>query len=63
MAKSSKRDAQYQGSPKDGKQCSGCSMFRPPGSCTAVEGSVSPQGYCKYYATAKLRKPTIAEGY
>jgi hypothetical protein len=42
----------YQNSPKDGKQCDGCSLFVPPGSCKSVSGSISPKGWCKLWVKA-----------
>lgn len=46
----SKETAHY--SPRSthpGEACSGCTMFRPPHSCTAVYGKIDPKGWCKYY--------------
>ncbi len=50
--------ASYVTHPVGGKQCSGCSLYVPaksnpmksPGACTLVKGSISPSGYCKFYA-------------
>ncbi len=50
--------AAYVPHPVGGKQCSGCSLYVPaksnpmksPGGCTLVKGSISPSGYCKFYA-------------
>ena len=50
--------AAYVPHPVGGKQCSGCSLYIPaksnpmksPGACTLVKGSISPSGYCKFYA-------------
>lgn len=41
----------YQNSPsaKDGHQCDGCSLFQPPSSCQAVDGTISPSGWCKLW--------------
>jgi hypothetical protein len=39
----------YQDSPKDGRQCDGCSLFRAPSSCEVVDGSISPTGWCKLW--------------
>ncbi|MEI9915244.1 MAG: high-potential iron-sulfur protein [Methylovirgula sp.] len=41
--------AQYQASPKNGQQCSTCSHFQAPSSCDAVDGSISPNGWCALY--------------
>lgn len=51
--KSTKADVQYQASPKGNARCAGCTMFLPPSGCSDVEGSISPQGWCrKHYAIA-----------
>jgi hypothetical protein len=48
--KFSKTAADYQDAPKDGLlTCAACSLFRPPRSCTAVEGDISPNGWCKFF--------------
>jgi hypothetical protein len=54
------KTAQYQGKPKSGHQCSGCSLYIPAksnpsksnGTCKVVKGAISPQGWCKFYAPA-----------
>jgi hypothetical protein len=56
QAKSSKSSMQYQTSPNNGMQCSGCKFFSPgkdadsDGSCQIVEGGISPHGYCIAYS-------------
>jgi hypothetical protein len=47
--KFSKTAADYQDAPKDGLTCAACSLFRPPRACTAVEGDISPNGWCKFF--------------
>ena len=42
-------DADYQATPKNGQQCSECTKFQPPQSCSVVTGSISPKGWCKLY--------------
>lgn len=50
--------ADYQSKPNGGKQCSGCALFVPAksnpmksnGTCTLVKGSISPQGWCKFFS-------------
>ena len=42
--------AGYQTTPKDGKKCDGCALFRAPSSCTIVAGTISPDGWCRFYA-------------
>jgi len=44
--KLSKTQAQYQGQPKGEQKCANCRNFVPPNSCTVVEGSISPEGWC-----------------
>jgi hypothetical protein len=41
---------QYQTSPKDGAQCSGCVNFVAPNACKVVAGNISPSGWCVAYA-------------
>jgi hypothetical protein len=40
-------------SSKSGQNCANCAVFQPPSGCKIVEGSVSPQGWCKVWQ----RKP------
>jgi hypothetical protein len=55
-AKGSQAQFKYQNTPKDGKQCSGCTFYIPGktatanGSCKIVEGTISPKGYCVAYS-------------
>ena len=52
------KTAQYQTKPKNGQQCSGCSLYiaaksnpsKSNGTCKVVKGAISPQGWCKFYA-------------
>lgn len=44
-----KGEADYVNHPVAGRRCADCSMFRPPRSCTLVEGNISPSGHCKYW--------------
>jgi len=48
-AKNSQAAAAYQATPKNGQSCSSCALFRPPSSCLMVEGTISPDGWCKFY--------------
>ena len=41
--------AGYQTTPKDGKQCSTCSLFQAPSSCKLVAGDIAPTGWCRFY--------------
>jgi hypothetical protein len=50
--KMSKREAEYQDSPKDIRMCATCTLFEPPRLCKVVDGDVSPSGWCKAFALA-----------
>ncbi len=47
----SKSSVAYQGTPYEGKICAQCRLFSAPHSCQAVEGSISPKGWCRLWAT------------
>jgi anaerobic selenocysteine-containing dehydrogenase len=49
-AKMAQQAAGYQDSPKNGAQCSTCALFKAPASCTLVDGTISPNGWCKFYS-------------
>jgi hypothetical protein len=50
--------AKYQTTPKNGQHCAGCQLYIPAktnpttakGACQAVQGSISPNGWCQLYA-------------
>lgn len=46
------KEAEYRPFPNDGKQCDGCSMWKPPNGCTMVSGKISPTGYCVHFEKA-----------
>jgi hypothetical protein len=48
--KGSKSEAGYQPNPKNGQKCINCTMWRDPNKCTAVSGSIDPDGWCKWFA-------------
>jgi hypothetical protein len=48
--KLSKLEAGYQSAPQGGMSCAVCTQFRPPGGCVAVDGEISPRGWCKLFA-------------
>lgn len=56
QAKGSKAQFKYQNSPKNGQKCSQCKFFTPgktataSGTCSLVDGSISPNGWCIAYA-------------
>lgn len=51
QAKTTKEKGAYQKTPKDGKKCADCLHFiSDTNECKVIEGSVSPNGWCKLYA-------------
>ena len=50
--KVSKELAQYQDSPKDNHKCSECGFFVQPNACKAVDGDISPDGWCQLWNQA-----------
>lgn len=48
--KMSQQAAEYQNGPKSGQKCLDCSFFVSPSSCKLVDGTISPVGWCKFYA-------------
>ena len=48
--KMSQKGAQYQEAPKNGQQCDGCALFKAPASCTIVDGTISPTGWCRFFS-------------
>lgn len=56
LAKSSQAAAKYQKTPKGKAKCSNCALFIPGktstamGTCKVVDGSISPNGWCQFYA-------------
>jgi hypothetical protein len=47
--KVSQQAAAYQTGPKNGQRCTDCTLFIAPASCTLVEGTISPAGWCKFF--------------
>ena len=43
--------ARYQAQPKGNESCGTCPYFIFPKSCVAVEGEISPSGWCPIYTT------------
>ena len=50
QAKMTVKAAAYQDTPKADQKCSGCILFKAPDSCTLVDGSISPDGWCRFYS-------------
>jgi High potential iron-sulfur protein len=48
-AKMSQQSVAYQESPKGDQQCSNCSLFQAPNTCTLVDGNISSAGWCKFW--------------
>jgi hypothetical protein len=44
---------QYQPIPKNGNRCSDCALWQLPAACKAVEGPISPAGWCSLYTKKK----------
>jgi hypothetical protein len=42
----------YQGSPNAGHDCENCKLFEPPSACKTVDGTISPQGWCRMWVKA-----------
>jgi len=55
-AKMTKAASHYQNHPKGSQKCSGCTLFvkgknaKANGTCVAVGGSISPNGWCTLYS-------------
>ncbi len=49
-AKMAQAAAQYQTSPKGDASCATCALFKPPSTCTLVDGTISPNGWCRFYS-------------
>lgn len=48
--KVSQADAKYQVHPKGIQRCEICLQFEPPHTCKIVDGEISPQGWCQFFA-------------
>jgi High potential iron-sulfur protein len=44
--KMTQQEARYQDRPNEWQSCAACTLFRPPSSCTVVDGAVSANGWC-----------------
>lgn len=45
-----KTQAGYKDDARGGNRCDRCLQFLPPGGCKIVDGAVSPQGSCNFFA-------------
>lgn len=50
QSKTSQKAAKYQDQLKNGDHCAICNYFRPPHSCQLVDGDISPNGWCSFFA-------------
>jgi len=50
-AKMKQTAAGYEDQPKGDQSCSNCNLFSAPSSCTLVDGTISPQGWCRFHQT------------
>jgi hypothetical protein len=57
-----KEVAQYQYHPKGPQRCGVCVHFRPPGNCEIVAGQISPEGWCRYFRSARARRGARGTG-
>ena len=48
-AKMSQKAALYQDTPKGDQRCDSCTLFLPDSGCKIVDGTVRPEGWCKFY--------------
>lgn len=48
--KVSQSAAGYQSRPNNDQSCGACAHFLAPSSCEYVDGAISPQGWCKFFA-------------
>lgn len=50
QAKMTQKAAGYQEKPNNGASCASCALFQPPNACSLVDGTISPAGWCRFYA-------------
>jgi len=49
QAKMAQAAVHYQDQPKGDQRCDGCTFFQAPSSCKAVDGTISPSGWCMLF--------------
>jgi secreted PhoX family phosphatase len=49
-AKMTQQAAGYQATPKGDQTCASCALFKAPDACTLVDGTISPNGWCRFYS-------------
>jgi High potential iron-sulfur protein len=50
VAKMAQKAAGYQTAAKNGQSCATCALFKAPSSCTLVDGTITPDGWCRFYS-------------
>jgi hypothetical protein len=50
QAKMTQKAAGYQETPKGDQSCANCALFTAPSSCSLVDGTVDPKGWCRFYS-------------
>jgi hypothetical protein len=45
-----KAEAKYQDGPNGIQRCEICLQFQPPNRCQLVDGGISPNGWCQFFA-------------
>ena len=53
VIKISQNAVAYQDHPEGDKRCDKCMQFQPPNGCKMVDGSISPNGYCRLFVLNK----------
>jgi High potential iron-sulfur protein len=48
-AKASPGSVGYRDSPKGDQNCANCRLFASPNACKSVDGSISPNGWCRIW--------------
>jgi hypothetical protein len=51
--KVSQKAAGYRTSPNGASRCQQCLHFLPPSACKLVDGQISPNGFCSFFAAAR----------
>ena len=47
--KLSQKVVAYQDHPDGDRHCSKCAQFQSPNACKIVDGTISPDGYCRFF--------------
>jgi hypothetical protein len=48
--KMTRKEVGYRDEPNDGLPCSACALFLEPKYCVILDGAISPNGTCNYFA-------------